>query len=68
MKDVCNYANIKDNKKVRTNMFRLIKLGFIGFLSLLVWILHLTGSGINIIKEMIPNDKNKQIKFKKYKR
>ena len=75
MKDVSNSANIKTKKNIRTYIFesvmlilKSIKLGFIGFLSLLVWILHLTGSGINIIKEMIPNDKNKQIKFKKYKR
>ena len=64
MKDVSNSANIKTKKNIRTYIFesvmlilKSIKLGFIGFLSLLVWGLHFTGSGINIIITMITKKK-----------
>ena len=58
MKVVSNSANIKTKKNIRTYIFKSvmlilksIKLGFIGFLSLLVWGLHFIGSGIDIIKK-----------------
>ena len=58
MKVVSNSANIKTKKNIRTYIFKSImlilksiKLGFIGFLSLLVWGLYFIGNGIDIIKK-----------------
>ena len=58
MKDVSNSANIKTKQNIRTYIFKSImlilksiKLGFIGFLSLLVWGLYFIGNGIDIIKK-----------------
>jgi len=57
MKDVSNSATIKSKKNILTYIFRTVKLTLIGFLSLLAWGLHLTGSGINIIVTMITKKK-----------
>ena len=58
MKDVSNSVNIKTKQNIRTYIFKSImlilksiKLGFIGFLSLLVWGLYFIGNGIDIIKK-----------------
>ena len=60
MKDVSNSVNIKSKKNIRTYIFRSIililksiKLGFIGFLSLLIWGLYFIGNGIDILKKGI---------------
>ena len=64
MKDVSNSANIKTKQNIRTYIFKSImlilksiKLGFIGFLSLLVWGLHFIGNGIDIFIKMITKKK-----------
>jgi hypothetical protein len=66
MKDVSNSANIKTKQNIRTYIFKSImlilksiKLGFIGFLSLLAWGLHFIGSGIDIFIKMITKKKEK---------
>jgi len=60
MKDVSNSVNIKSKKNIRTYISRSIililksiKLGFIGFLSLLIWGLYFIGNGIDILKKAI---------------
>ena len=37
------------------NILRLLKLGLVGFLSLLIWILYFSGKAIEYIKERITN-------------
>jgi len=53
MKDVLKSVNIKNSKIILTKSIWIIKLGFIGFLSLLSWGLHFIGKGLDIINEQI---------------
>ena len=57
MKDVSESATPNQGEKKRTNILRLLKLGLIGVLSLLIWLLYFIGKSIEFIKERITNDK-----------
>ena len=51
MKDVSKSATPNQGEKKRTNILRLLKLGLIGVLSLLIWLLYFIGKSIEFIKE-----------------
>ena len=55
MKDVSETDTPNKPEKKRTNILRLLKLGLVGFLSLLIWILYFSGKAIEYIKERITN-------------
>tara|TARA_R110001583_G_scaffold65251_1_gene188621 strand:- start:158 stop:334 length:177 start_codon:yes stop_codon:yes gene_type:complete len=58
MKETLKSVNIKNIKIILTKSIWLIKLGFIGFLSLLSWGLHLIGKGLDFINEQITKKGN----------
>ena len=57
MKDVSESPTPNQGEKKRTKILRLLKLGLIGVLSLLIWLLYFIGKSIEFIKERITNDK-----------